>query len=70
MVFAEATARMVAVGKPPLVYQSIQLHGAEERNAPRHLTEAWRTGPRLYTANAIPLIVWRAGLPVEYAQGA
>jgi hypothetical protein len=43
MVFAAAAERMIAAGKPPLVYQAIQLPGAIERNA-RYEAEAARTG--------------------------
>lgn len=43
MIFAAATEHMIAVGKPPLVYQAIQLPGAAERNA-RYEAEARRTG--------------------------
>lgn len=43
MVFAEAAERMVAAGKPPLVYQGIQMPGAIERNA-RYRAAAERTG--------------------------
>ena len=43
MIFAAAAERMIAAGKPPLVYQAIQLPGAAERNA-RYQAEANRTG--------------------------
>jgi uncharacterized phosphosugar-binding protein len=43
MVFAETAERMNAAGKPPLVYQAIQMPGAIERNA-RYSAEAERTG--------------------------
>jgi uncharacterized phosphosugar-binding protein len=43
MVFAAAAERMVALGKPPLVYESVQMPGAAERNA-RAEEEARRTG--------------------------
>ncbi|MGH2391430.1 MAG: DUF2529 family protein [Chloroflexota bacterium] len=43
MVFAAAAERMIAAGKPPLVYQAIQLPGAAERNA-RYDAEAVRPG--------------------------
>jgi uncharacterized phosphosugar-binding protein len=43
MVFAAAAERMIAAGKPPLVYQAIQLPGAAERNA-RYDAEMQRTG--------------------------
>jgi uncharacterized phosphosugar-binding protein len=53
MVFAEAAERMLAAGKPPLVYQAIQMPGARERNA-RCEAEAKRTGAG-YTQQAPPV---------------
>jgi uncharacterized phosphosugar-binding protein len=43
MVFAATAEKMIAAGKPPLVYQAIQLSGAAERNARE---EAKATGTR------------------------
>jgi len=43
MIFAEAAERMAAVGRPPLVYQSMQLPGALARNA-RYQAQAEATG--------------------------
>jgi uncharacterized phosphosugar-binding protein len=43
LVFASAAEQMVAAGKPPLVYQAIQMPGAVERNG-RAAEEARRTG--------------------------
>ncbi len=43
MIFAETAERMIAAGRPPLVYQAIQVQGAAERNA-REQAEANRAG--------------------------
>jgi uncharacterized phosphosugar-binding protein len=43
LVFAAAAEQMIAAGKPPLVYQAIQMPGAVERNE-RVETKARRTG--------------------------
>jgi uncharacterized phosphosugar-binding protein len=43
MVFAATAERMIAAGKPPLVYQAVQLPDAAERNA-RYDAEIQRTG--------------------------
>jgi uncharacterized phosphosugar-binding protein len=43
MVFAATAESMVAAGKPPLVYQAIQLPGAADRNA-RYEAQMQRTG--------------------------
>jgi uncharacterized phosphosugar-binding protein len=43
MIFAAAAERMIAAGKPPLVYQAIQLPGAANRNA-RYQTAVGRSG--------------------------
>jgi uncharacterized phosphosugar-binding protein len=43
MIFAVAAERMCAAGKPPLVYQAVQLEGAIERNS-RCRAEARQTG--------------------------
>jgi uncharacterized phosphosugar-binding protein len=48
MVFAATAERMVAAGKPPLVYQAIQMPGAAERNA-RYLVAAKSTDAGRHT---------------------
>ena len=43
LVFAAAAEHMIAAGRPPLVYQGIQMPGAIARNE-RVIAEAKRTG--------------------------
>jgi hypothetical protein len=43
MVFAATAERMITAGKPPLVYQAVQLPGAADRNVLAQ-AEMTRTG--------------------------
>jgi uncharacterized phosphosugar-binding protein len=67
MIFAAAAERMIAAGKPPLVYQAVQLQGAADRNA-RNQTEAARTGLSYYRrvrACLVAFVSWVLSAPSD-----